>query len=105
VVRSYRAAAGASAPGGQPVSMIWVPGPRYARLLHPDHEMCVADGSERGLDRVRKRVGDRNDADVIVAFIALFVVTPAVWSRYPDRRASAIEVLRMILTAFGRRPL
>jgi hypothetical protein len=42
---------------------------------------------------------------MMLAFIALFVVTPAVWSRYPDRRANAIEVLRMILTAFGRRPL
>jgi hypothetical protein len=41
----------------------------------------------------------------IVAFVAVFVVMPAIWSKNPDRRASATEVLRMILTAFGRRPL
>lgn len=41
----------------------------------------------------------------VVAFVALFVVMPAIWSKNPDRRASAIEVLRMILTAFGRRSL
>jgi hypothetical protein len=41
----------------------------------------------------------------IIAFIALFVVMPAVWSKNADRRASAREVLRMILTAFGRRPV
>jgi len=41
----------------------------------------------------------------IVAFVAIFVVMPAIWSKNPDRRASAIEVLRMILTAFGRRSL
>lgn len=41
----------------------------------------------------------------IIAFIALFVVMPAVWSKHADRRASALEVLRMILTAFGRRPV
>lgn len=39
----------------------------------------------------------------IVAFVAFFVVIPAVWSKDPDRRASALEVLRMILSAFGRR--
>ena len=39
----------------------------------------------------------------IIAFIALFVIMPAVWSKHADRRASALEVLRMILTAFGRR--
>jgi hypothetical protein len=39
----------------------------------------------------------------IVAFVTVFVVTPAIWSKNPDRRANAIEVLRMILTAFGRR--
>jgi hypothetical protein len=42
---------------------------------------------------------------VIVVFITLFVVMPAVWSKNPDRRASDLEVLRMILTAFGRRPV
>lgn len=41
----------------------------------------------------------------VVAFVAFFVVTPAVWSKDPDRRASALEVLRVILSAFGRRPV
>lgn len=40
-----------------------------------------------------------------IAFIALFVVLPAVWSKHADRRASALEVLRIILTAFGRSPV
>jgi hypothetical protein len=40
-----------------------------------------------------------------ITFIALFVVMPAVWSKDPDRRASARAVLRMVLTAFGRRPV
>lgn len=39
----------------------------------------------------------------LIGFIALSVVVPAVWSKDPDRRASALEVLRMILSAFGRR--
>lgn len=39
----------------------------------------------------------------VVAFVALFVVIPAVWSKDPDRRASALEVLRVILSTFGRR--
>ena len=38
-----------------------------------------------------------------ITFIAVFVVISAVWSQNPDRRASALEVLRMILSAFGRR--
>jgi hypothetical protein len=37
------------------------------------------------------------------AFVAFFVVIPAVWSKDPARRASALEVLRVILSAFGRR--
>jgi hypothetical protein len=41
----------------------------------------------------------------VVAFVAFFVVIPAVWSKDPDRRASALEVLRVILSAFGRRPV
>jgi hypothetical protein len=36
----------------------------------------------------------------VVAFIAFFVVIPAVWSKDPERRASALEVLRVILSAF-----
>lgn len=41
----------------------------------------------------------------IVSFIALFVVMPAIWSKHPHRRANALEVLRMILSAFGCRPV
>ena len=41
----------------------------------------------------------------MIAFVAVFVVMPAIWSKNPDRRASAIEVLRMILTALGRSSL
>jgi hypothetical protein len=41
----------------------------------------------------------------IVAFVAIFVIMPAIWSKDPDRRTSVIEVLRMILTALGRSSL
>lgn len=40
-------------------------------------------------------------AAIVVAL--LVIVTPAIWSGDPRRRADAREILRMILTAFGRR--
>jgi len=44
-------------------------------------------------------------ATVIVSVALLIIVVPAVWSSDPARRADAREVLRMILTAFGRRKI
>jgi hypothetical protein len=40
---------------------------------------------------------------VIALALLLFVITPAIWSRDPKRRADAREVLRLLLSAFGRR--
>jgi len=41
---------------------------------------------------------------IAVIFLALMIiVVPAVWSSDAVRRADAREILRMILTAFGRR--
>jgi hypothetical protein len=37
--------------------------------------------------------------------LVLVVVVPAVWSSDETRREAACRVLRMILTAFGRRPV
>jgi hypothetical protein len=43
---------------------------------------------------------------IIAVILALcIIVTPAIWSHDAVRRAAAQEVLRMILTAFGRRPV
>lgn len=39
----------------------------------------------------------------IILLVLCIVVVPAVWSKHPERRTAALEVLRMILTAFGRR--
>jgi hypothetical protein len=40
---------------------------------------------------------------IVVALVLLVLVLPAVWSSDPARRADAREILRMLLTAFGRR--
>ena len=40
---------------------------------------------------------------IITAAIVLFIVAPAIWSRDPMRRADARDVLRILLSAFGRR--
>jgi hypothetical protein len=42
-------------------------------------------------------------AVAIVALVLLTIVVPAIWSRDPVRRADAREILRMVLSALGRR--
>jgi hypothetical protein len=40
---------------------------------------------------------------VLILWVLAVIVTSAIWSRDPGRRADAGEVLRMIRSAFGRR--
>jgi len=40
---------------------------------------------------------------VLILWVLAIIVAAAIWSRDPGRRADAGEVLRMILSAFGRR--
>lgn len=40
---------------------------------------------------------------ITVTALSLYVVTPAIWSSDPKRRADVREVLRLLLSAFGRR--
>lgn len=42
-------------------------------------------------------------AVAVMAVVLLAIAVPAVWSRDPVRRADAREILRMILSALGRR--
>ena len=40
---------------------------------------------------------------VLILWVLAVIVTPTIWSKDPGCRADAGEVLRMILSAFGRR--
>jgi hypothetical protein len=57
----------------------------------------------------QKNAGSANMLSIIIVAVAVLVLflvaTPAIWSKNPARRADAREVLRMILTAFGCRPV
>lgn len=44
-------------------------------------------------------------ASVAVVLLFVLVIWPAIWSGDATRRGDARQVLEMILTAFGRRPL
>lgn len=79
--------------------MLGIPGKRSRQEMLP---VFGRDAATPKFGRVRMEI---ILVAAAIAFIAFFVVMPAVWSKDPDRRASARDVLRMILTAFGRRPV
>jgi hypothetical protein len=61
-----------------------------------------------GRDAIGTQVYRKSKMELILPLITvtallLYVVTPAIWSSDPKRRADAREVLRLLLSAFGRR--